>query len=148
MHREMNAASMPLGRAPRFLLLDPDAIALRTLRQRVRERHPKWEIVVEQSAEQALTLLQARDFDVLLTEIVLGAMPGVELLRLARECAPRTVRLVHAARTRTRNVLCGAGLAYRVLDKPAENSALMPAITSALRMRHELSRARSGTWVK
>lgn len=141
-------ASMPLHRAPRFLLLDPDPIALRTLRQRVRERHPKWEVVSEHDARTALAQLASREFDVLITEIALREVSGIELLRQASECAPATVRLVHAAHTRVKNVLCSAGLAYRVLEKPAEDSALMPAITSALRMRREMSRPRSGWFVK
>ena len=76
------------GRQPRVLAVDDDATARRNLVLALAREG--CEVVTAASGREALELLEAREFDVLLTDLHLGQSDGMELLERVRARWPDT----------------------------------------------------------
>ena len=76
---------------PKVLCVDDEAPLRRSLRWLLRG---EFDVVVASDGAQALALLGAQRFDVLLSDQRMPGMCGTELLRQAREASPHTVRLL------------------------------------------------------
>jgi DNA-binding NtrC family response regulator len=92
-----------------------------------------------QTVEDALlaeATLKERAFDVVLTDIVLPGMSGVELLRRVRTLAPETLVLIMTGEptieTAVETVRAGA---YDYLAKPVSKAALLGAIGRAVQVK-------------
>jgi DNA-binding NtrC family response regulator len=72
----------------RILLVDDEKIALRNLEHVL--RHEGYEITASQSGGQALTLLEASRFDLVLTDIKMDKVDGMQLLRRCKAEHPDT----------------------------------------------------------
>jgi len=70
----------------RILIVDDEAAALKTLSHLLRKEG--YEITTCQSGAAALTELQQREFDVVLTDLRMKSVDGMEVLRRARELQP------------------------------------------------------------
>ena len=136
----MAESSINLARASRILLVDADEPATRELAQHLRTLHPEWEILCASSAAAAIDRLSHGPIDVMVTELDLPDMRGERLLRAVLEHHPSVVRVVLAARPNA-GLLGLAHLAHRVVRKPADDAALIPALTAALRLHREIQRA-------
>ena len=138
----MSESSVTVTRTARILLVDADDAATRVLAQHLRTLHPEWDVVCAESAAGAIDRLSHGPIDVLVTELDLPDMRGERLLRAVLEHHPSVVRVVLAGRPNA-GLLGLSHLAHRVLRKPADDVALVPALTSALRLRREMQRASS-----
>ena len=70
----------------RLLIVDDDATIRDSLTEALADAST--EVVAAESAERALSLVGADDIDVVLTDVRMAGLDGVELLRLLRERAP------------------------------------------------------------
>ncbi len=131
---------MPVGRPPRFLIVDDDPVALGALRQLLRARHPKWQVISATSLVRARDLFSRYPFEVVVTELTLKDGSATELLADAERLPHPPVCLLH---TKASNVVLGPLLrtvVHRVLPKPAEDLALFTAIVTGMRLRAERAR--------
>ncbi|HNQ05214.1 MAG TPA: sigma-54 dependent transcriptional regulator [Thiobacillaceae bacterium] len=71
---------------PRLLLVDDEAAALKTLAHLFRKAG--YEVTARQSGQAALQELRAREFDVVLTDLRMKGVDGLEVLRQARTLQP------------------------------------------------------------
>ena len=122
-------------RTPRILLVDDDPTVLRALRRILRSAHDDWEIVAVSEATAALAAVGERTFDVLVADLDMPGMHGMELLELCLELHPELVRVVHSAQIETANRVRLNQLAFRVLVKPAPSSRIVATVEEALAKR-------------
>lgn len=108
----------------RILIADDDK-ATRTLLARVlaSEGH---EVEACESAESALARLESGTWDVLLTDVVMEAMSGLELVAKARSIGCPTRCFVMSGVTTSTEELAGAAF----LQKPLDLDAVLAAIVS------------------
>ena len=71
------------------ILLAEDEEAMRTYLARALE-NAGYEVVAVDRGTHALPLLQSQHFDLLLSDIVMPEMDGIELAQKCAECSPRT----------------------------------------------------------
>lgn len=86
------------------LFVDDEALILQTI-QRIL-RHTDLEVLTADGAREAMAILDARRVDVLVTDIDMPGMDGLELITWVRQHHPTTVRMV----------LSGAGTLERALE--------------------------------
>jgi diguanylate cyclase (GGDEF)-like protein len=82
----------PAGRTPTVMVVDDDAAIIDILRQSLALEGMTSEVFTR--AEDALAFLERQHMDVLLTDIVMPGMPGLELVRKAKQLYPGLTAIV------------------------------------------------------
>lgn len=128
------------GQALRFLLVDDNAVNLMVARLALHKGWPDAQVSTASDAEQALALLEAQPFDVVLMDMVMPGMDGLEATRRLRQHARAEVArvlvigLTANTSAREREWCLHAGM-DEVLAKPIDIAALTGAITRLARKR-------------
>ncbi len=121
-------------KAQRILVVDDEPFA-REMMQEILEREG-YQVVALGSAQEALHQGGEEPFDLLLADIVMPQMGGLELVREFQEISPDTVPLLITgyASIETAQAAMRQGV-YDYIVKPFEKSELCAAVTKALRRR-------------
>ncbi len=119
----------------RLLFVDDEPQILEGLRRLLRTRRKIWDMCFVQSAVEALALHQAQPFDVVISDIRMPGMDGVELLERIKASHPHTVRIALSGHSEQQELLRAAGTVHRYLTKPCQPEQLEATIerTTALR---------------
>lgn len=126
---------------PRFLIVDDDPIVLRTRRRMLRSRCPHWEVYTAESGQAALDQLAVRGYDVVVADLSMPGMDGIELLRIVRDRYPAVVRMLCSGLAR--GLDDGAPvehLLHAVLDKTVGTEQFIAALERALSYTGVVSR--------
>jgi CheY-like chemotaxis protein len=125
--------SIPSGRVKRFLFVDDDAGFLTVIEQLFRElSRGSWEVLTAENHARALALLREHRIDVVVLDIGMPVMDGLEFLRLLHRTHPalQVVMLTGLAAEQSRKASLEGGAAL-FLEKPA-SAAGYHAIFAAL----------------
>ena len=76
------------ARRPTLLIVDDEVRILTALRRSLRREG--WEILVADSPDKALALIEDHDIDVVLSDQKMRGMSGLELLEIVKERSPHT----------------------------------------------------------
>lgn len=130
------------GRAPSILIVDDDELVLSSLRG-VFALQTEYDVVDATDPTQALTLLEGRPTDVVISDFLMPQMNGIEFLKEVRRLQPEAVRLLltgYADKENAIRAINEVGL-YHYLEKPWDNQAMLNIIRNALEeksLRHQL----------
>ena len=120
------------GIPARILVVDDDLALLEALPETMRLRIPGTIVDTAMSAAEALTSIAGIDHDVIVTDLVMPGMTGIDLIRKMREVRPRTPMILmsgnpnpqgYALRTR----------AYGFIQKPIDRDFLIATLRRAIR---------------
>lgn len=111
-----------------LLFVDENAGALRELERVLQGLRREWKLDFVTSIEEAKEALRSADLDVLVTQGALANDAGVEVLAFARECSPKTVRLVLAGQGEPALGMKYVGLAHQCLAAPVEPTTLRQVV--------------------
>ncbi len=115
----------------RILLVDDDSSVRRVLQFKLQKQG--YEVETAADGETALTLLQTQAFDLLLSDIRMPKMDGIELLEQAKQIKPELkVVLITAHATVSQAVQAVKLGAFNYLTKPFEDDELYIALEKAL----------------
>ena len=131
--------SGPVVRLPRILVVDDDPVVLRALRRLLLGARPAWQIEVAKSAEAALLLLERNAYDVVVTDLHMPVLSGVELLARLKAEHPAVLRVIHSSQVEALSSEQAQGLAHVVLAKPGRSQELVRVLESALDQRCQLT---------
>lgn len=122
-------------RSPRVLFVDDDPIVLRALRRLLLGARPGWEIDLAESGDAALALLEARTYDVVVTDLQMPVIDGMALLRRLKKEQPSVMRVIHSSHVES--LLPGQAdeLANAVLTKPGRPDELVLVLDWAIDQR-------------
>ena len=129
--------SGPSVRLPRILLVDDDPIVLRALRRLLLGARPGWEIDMAESGGAALTLLETKTYDVVVTDLNMPVLDGASLLSRLKTEQPSVMRVIHSSHVESLTPDQAQELAHAVLTKPGRPDELVvvllngPSVTSA-----------------
>jgi HD-like signal output (HDOD) protein len=127
----------PPGPPSRLLLVDDDEALLRSVARYVRTFEERWEVVTAPSARAALGLLADSDFDVVISDLHMPSVDGVDFLRRVQQEHPDTVRIL----------LTGGDDPLRARKAVAPAHQFLKKSSSPGRVRRALARARATRWV-
>jgi DNA-binding NtrC family response regulator len=127
-----------MGKRRTVLFVDDEVRLLRAL-ERGLAREPYDKLFAE-SGEEALALLEKHEVQVIVTDMRMPEMSGLELLRIVKQRYPHIVRIVLSGYTQVTTLLTAInqGEIYRFITKPwnMEND-FKPSIQQALE-HHDL----------
>ena len=118
---------------PKVLCVDDEPAMLRSLRWLLRGRY---EVAVAASGLDALALLGAAKFDVVISDQRMPGMSGVEFLKRARQVSPRSVRLLLTSHAEFNAVQASVSdcKIFRFVSKPWDNPHLLKTLSDAARI--------------
>ena len=125
--------------AERILVVDDEELN-RDLLQQMLEREG-YQVAIAANGQEALALLRQETFHVVLTDLKMPGMTGVEVIRELKMLAPSTVGIIHTAygsvETAVEAMKVGA---FDYVTKPVRRDELLVVIQRALefqRLHHE-----------
>lgn len=121
----------------RILIVDDEAAVLKGMERVLRPMQAEWSISCVSGGKEALTAMQQRRFDVIVSDVQMPEMTGAELLAKVREEYPSILRVILSGDIG--NSLEGRGLnvAHQVLTKPCSSESLVEAIRRAYSLRRQ-----------
>jgi DNA-binding NtrC family response regulator len=131
----------PVPDRPRVLIVDDDEMVLESIHELI---GGEYEAAATGSPREALRLINDRPFDVLITDVMMEEMNGIELIRAARTIRPVLVAIVVTGYG-TKKVAIEAVRegAYDFLEKPLSPDVLLQTVDRAWRtLRAEMESRR------
>jgi CheY-like chemotaxis protein len=126
----------------RILVVDDDPSLRRVLQVQLEQEG--YEVAVTASAQQTLSVLQLRHFDLVITDLKMPGMSGLELLKQARLQYPQTIIIMLTAfgtvDTAVEAMKVGA---YDYLTKPVHADELSVVVRHALEHLHLVEQVRT-----
>ena len=134
-------ATAPTAPVHTVLLVDDEPAILAALRRSLRGE--SYRILTSNDPREAISILEREPVDLMVSDIDMPGMSGVELVGHARRAFPEVVRILLTGRGSLESALraINDGEVYRYLTKPWDESELRETIAQALQRLHELRRA-------
>lgn len=120
---------------PRILFVDGESDVLAGLRRVFRPLRQQWDVRSARSGAEALAMLAAAPFDVLITDLRLPGMDGPRLLAEVVRRHPEVVRVVLSGYAEKDTALRSLDTMHQYLSKPCDLDTLQGALARACRVR-------------
>ena len=117
-----------------ILFVDDDAEIISSTRRLLYTMHRDWQVTYASSAVEALGKLSGEGYDVVVSDIRMPGMSGIDLLEQVRQRYPRSVRIALSGHADREAALRASGLAHRYLAKPCPIEEVAAAIQQSLLM--------------
>lgn len=126
----------------RILFVDDEPALLDGLRGRLRGLRSRWEMVFVENAARAITEIEHRPFDVVVSDMRMPNIDGAQLLATIAERWPATIRIVlsgHVQEEQSARVLTSA---HQFLSKPCTAQQLENVIERCMSLHQMLAEPR------
>jgi putative nucleotidyltransferase with HDIG domain len=119
----------------RILFVDDQPEVLRGLKRALETMRHKWDIEFAVSGEEALNLMSKSHFAVVVSDMRMPEMDGVELLNVVMERNPEVVRIILSGHSDRELVLRSVRCAHQFLAKPCNIETISYTIERACKLR-------------
>jgi response regulator RpfG family c-di-GMP phosphodiesterase len=132
MNQAASIAATGAARAGTILCVDDEPNILSALRRLFRTQG--YEVLTGESARAGLEILEAREVDLVISDMRMPEMDGVQFLERARALRPDTLRLLLTGHADVRLILdaINRGEIYRYITKPWDDTDIMLLVRHAL----------------
>jgi putative nucleotidyltransferase with HDIG domain len=135
----------------RILFVDDEERVLNGLRRTLRGKIPLWEMEFAIGGPEALNILKQREFDVIVSDMRMPDMSGLELFQIIQEKYPQMIRIILSGHSDQEYLLRSTASTHQFLSKPCEIEVLDSAITRSTKLKRLLRNpqlVRSATQLK
>ncbi len=119
----------------RVLFVDDEASVLDGLQRMLRSMRGAWDMSFVATPAAALALLQAAAFDVVVSDLRMPAMDGVEFLAVVMEHHPSAVRVILTGGADQAQLLKSVGTIHQCLSKPCDPDELKAVIAKVAALK-------------
>lgn len=123
----------------RILFVDDEPLLLEVFEARFGTRAAAWEMDFAESGETALGQMFRKRYDVIVADMRMPQMDGIELLTLVMQRHPNTTRIMLSGQADREKALRLVGTAHQYISKPCNLDELESAIDQALVQREILT---------
>lgn len=125
----------------RILFVDDDENLLKSLKVVLHSMRGLYDMTFVLRAEDAVEMLGSEDvFDLIVSDMHMPGMGGVELLTRFKERSPGTVRLVLSGNLDPQTLSEASSVAHQILAKPCESQHLRSVITRTAVLRERFAK--------
>lgn len=122
----------------RVLFVDDDPNILSGLRRMLRPYRNEWDMSFAESGAQALELMESAPFDVIVSDMKMPGINGVELLSRVKEIYPDSIRIALSGHAEMEMLLESVQVTHQFLAKPSDAEHIRNVISQALALRQML----------
>lgn len=122
----------------RILFVDDEPNILQGLQRMLRTMRTEWQMDFAASGQDALSLMEQASFDVIVSDMRMPGMSGVQLLDEVRKRYPATARIILSGQAERNQILQVAGNTHQYIAKPCDELSLKDAIQRSCAMRELL----------
>jgi putative nucleotidyltransferase with HDIG domain len=115
-----------------ILFVDDEPEIISSTRRLLHSFHPEWQATFANSGTDALLRLREKDFDVIISDIRMPGMSGIQLLEQVCLQHPHVVRIALSGYADRDASLLASGLAHQYLVKPCPIETVIAAIQQSL----------------
>lgn len=130
-----------------ILFVDDEPNVLQALQRMLRPMRHEWTMTFASSGAQALELIETQAYDVVVSDMRMPGMDGVQLLNEVMRRSPQTIRLGLSGQSYDETMLRLTGPTHQFLSKPCEPKLLRDTVERALSLRRLLHDERLVTLV-
>lgn len=127
----------------RAIFVDDEPNLLRGLRRMLLSIRRDWDMTFVESPVEALEIMSAQPaFDVVVTDLTMPEMSGIEFLNEVTKRYPQTVRFVLSGQTDTASLLSASSVTHQFLTKPCDPQVLHNLLARAFSLTESLHGSR------
>lgn len=119
----------------RILFVDDEAKVLNGIRRMVHSQKHRWETAFVESGKAALAALAQKPFDIIVSDMRMPEMDGVELMQQVQQQFPDTIRMVLSGQADKEQIARSIGIIHQFLTKPCSTEILIATIERAINLR-------------
>jgi len=123
----------------RIIFVDDEQNVLNGLRRMLRSQKDEWDMAFAKSGPEALEVMEQERFDVVVTDVRMPGMDGVELLHEVMKRYPNIVRIVLSGQADQEKIIQGIGPVHQYLSKPCEAETLKSTLSRAFVLQNLLA---------
>jgi HD-like signal output (HDOD) protein/ActR/RegA family two-component response regulator len=123
----------------RILFVDDEVNVLQGLRRMLNAMRHEWDMVFVESGQEALALLAQAPCDVIVSDMRMPGMDGVQLLTQVMERFPLTIRIILSGYADSSMVLKAVGPVHQYLAKPCDAATIQVTVARACALRSLLA---------
>ena len=116
----------------RILFVDDERRILEGMERMLRPCRKKWEMAFANSGNEALAILAAGTYDVIVSDMRMPGMDGTQLLELVRERHPGMIRIVLSGQFEMEAAMRAVPVAHQFISKPCDADKLQAVIERSL----------------
>lgn len=122
---------------PKILIVDDEIKILRAIK-RVLSQY-ELEVNITTFPDEALEILKTQEIDLIISDQRMPTMEGIELLKMAKEISPSTIRILMSGYTDTEVFISAInnGSIFYYVSKPWDNEKLIKIILNAIQTKNE-----------
>ena len=123
----------------RILFVDDEPSMLRVLKMALRSMNNTWDMDFANSGEDALALIDVKNFDVVVTDMRMPGMNGAQLLNHVLRRHPHTIRIILSGYSDLSEVMNCVGLTHQFLEKPCSLDDLKDCLKRVTQVKTRLT---------
>lgn len=122
----------------RILFVDDEPMVLKGLQRTLRKMRDEWEMTFASSSKEALDILGAEPYDVIVSDLRMPEMDGTQLLAEVKSKHPEVVRIILSGQVEQEATFKSVQLAHQSLSKPCDADILKHTLNKLFGLRNVL----------
>lgn len=123
----------------RILFVDDEPMVLKGLQRTLRKMRNEWDMAFTASGREALEILSKQPMDVIVSDLKMPEMDGMQLLTEVRTQYPRVVRIILSGHLEHEITLQSVQYAHQNLSKPCDSKVLKQTLAKLFALRDILA---------
>ena len=121
-----------------ILFVDDEPMVLKGLQRTLRKMRDEWEMTFASSSKEALDILGAEPYDVIVSDLRMPEMDGAQLLAEVKSKHPEVVRIILSGQVEQEATFKSVQLAHQSLSKPCDVDILKHTLNKLFALRNLL----------
>ena len=122
----------------RIIFVDDEPMVLKGLQRTLRKMRGEWEMTFTSSSKEALDILGTGSFDVIVSDLRMLEMDGMQLLAEVKSKHPQVVRIILSGQVEQESTFKSVQVAHQSLSKPCDADILKHTLNKLFGLRNLL----------
>lgn len=123
---------------PKLLFVDDEQFILLGMKRLLKNLASEYDIDFASSGKEALEKITQKHFDIVITDMYMPEIDGVQLLETVRQIRPETVRIIMTGLMESSLENLKKDIAHIILSKPVKSEMLIDTIRNCIDNKEQL----------